>query len=57
MNQTIARMIRTLTSKIERISNVLKKIFVSVGVFGVFVLVKMEEGDDALIERKKKTIR
>ena len=57
MNQTIARMIRTLTSKKERISNDLKKIFVSVGVFGVFVLVKMEEGDDALIERKKKTMR
>ena len=43
MNQTIARMIRTLTSKKERISNDLKKIFVSVGVFGVFVLVKMEQ--------------
>ena len=50
-------MIRTLTSKKERISNDLKKIFVSVGVLGVFVLVKMEEGDDALIERKKKRIR
>ena len=53
-------MIRTLTSKKERISNDLRKIFVSVGVlgvFGVFVLVKMEEGDDALIDRKKNTIR